>query len=704
MTLKATTTTMMMRTRRKTRENDDDDDEEEEDYWYRALKNNNNNNSNMSNDDANTNIATGRLQLASLGLRKIPESLSSSFVLGVGKIQILDVSGNVFRDAVRFFSSPNDASKYPQSYSRRNHSLLSNVRCLNVSKNKHLTGILDLHLFKNLKYLDASETRIGKSVRRGETVLPKRLERVKLDACGWLGGGELEEKEVQEIERENLFAKRATGGEKAILLPNLTHVSLENNGLGPDVPDLTTTGLFANAQCLNLKNNAISSLSKAQERMRYMERLETIDLSSNDISVVAEFRFLGDECFFPRLEHVCVADNPLVLRSQHYEYDHVAAIAFAFGKNRRLQSVDGAPVSSESREIASTMLFRDDSGLAMNALYENLYLNASDENARFLGNYLRDVCARFYAERWRKKDRKGHAGGGRGNGDANGLFSVSTFVPSEKVDANGEAPSFPARERQTQILEDVSTMPSSSWRKNSDVPLEVAAETFSTPAANRTLKFNSPSPTHASSPTALRSSLKKQRAKSPASTGASPVSEAKTNSTQASSYKTARSEDLSSDDDDFSAYYHRSPLDEDKEEAHLGNVNDSRRKVHKNQRRAARKSVSFKVMLEDDDVLEDFYSPSAHFRSSYDPATDEYSNPQSSPYSSSVSESPVADELLEAKREMHRAVQRAMEDATPERLRFARIKVRKLVEMKQKAMRYFNANAAPSSPPHPREF
>ena len=95
---------MMMtttRTRRKTRENDDDDDEE--DYWYRALKNNNKNNEKKSNDDANANIATGRLQLASLGLRKIPESLSSSFVVGVGKIQILDVSGNVFRDAVRFF-------------------------------------------------------------------------------------------------------------------------------------------------------------------------------------------------------------------------------------------------------------------------------------------------------------------------------------------------------------------------------------------------------------------------------------------------------------------------------------------------------------------------------------------------------------------------------------------------------------------------
>jgi hypothetical protein len=112
--------------------------------------------------------------------------------------------------------------------------------------------------------------------------------------------------------------------------------------------------------------------------------------------------------------------------------------------------------------------------------------------------------------------------------------------------------------------------------------------------------------------------------------------------------------------------------------------------VHKNQRRAARKSVSFKVMLEDDDVLEDFYSPPTHFRSSYEAGADErYSNPRSSPHSS-VSESPVADELLEAKREMHWAVQRAMEDATPERLRFARIKVRKLVEMKQKAMQYFN--------------
>ena len=131
----------MMRTRRKTRENNDNGrDDDDEDYCYHALKNNNNNKSN----DANNNLA-GRLQLASLGLRKIPESLSSSFVLGVGKIQILDVSGNLFRDAVRFFSSPKDASKYPQSYSQHNHSLLLNVRCLNVSKNKHLTGILDLN-------------------------------------------------------------------------------------------------------------------------------------------------------------------------------------------------------------------------------------------------------------------------------------------------------------------------------------------------------------------------------------------------------------------------------------------------------------------------------------------------------------------------------------------------------------------------------
>jgi len=643
----------------------------------------------------------GRILLSSLGLRKIPLNL----LFGVTNLQIIDLSGNLLRDRVRFFSSPSSSPSPP----RNSHSLFSNVRYLNVSKNKHLTAIVDLHLFKNLKYFDASETRIGKSVRRGETVLPKRVERVKLDGCGWMDGCEIEEEETKAIERENFFARRVTGTNAAVFLPNLTNVSLENNGLGPEVPDLTTTGLFANAKCVNLRNNAISLLSEAGERMRYMDRLETIDLSSNDISVVAEFRFLGDERLFPRLEHVCVADNPLVLRSEYYEYDHVAALAFAFGDSR-LKSVDGVPVSSQSREIASAMLFRDDSGLAMDALYENLYLNASDENARFFGNYLRDVCARYHAERARKKDRKRRAGEG-GDGHANGLFSISTFVPSprgaafdekdgkkddqedneiEKVDGRVET-SLSARESQKQTLEDAST-PSSSMRKNDNAQLEVAG-TFSTPSANRTLQFNSPSPTHTSSPTtALRSSLKKQKAKSPTS-GTSPVSEAKTNSTQASSYKTARSEDFSSgdeDEDDFSAYYHRSPLEEDKEAVGLENASSSRRKVHKNQRRAARKSVSFKVMLEDDDVLEDFYSPPTHFRSSYEAGADErYSNPRSSPHSS-VSESPVADELLEAKREMHRAVQRAMEDATPERLRFARIKVRKLVEMKQKAMQYFN--------------
>jgi len=642
----------------------------------------------------------GRILLSSLGLRKIPLKL----LFGVTNLQIIDLSGNLLRDRVRFFSSPSSSPSSPHN----SHSLFSNVRYLNVSKNKHLTAIVDLHLFKNLKYFDASETRVGKSVRRGETVLPKRVERVKLDGCGWVDGCEIEEEETKAIERENFFARRVTGTNAAVFLPNLMHVSLENNGLGPDVPDLTTTGLFANAKCVNLRNNAISSLSEAGERMRYMDRLETIDLSSNDISVVAEFRFLGDERLLPRLEHVCVADNPLVLRSEYYEYDHVAALAFAFGDSR-LKSVDGVPVSSQSREIASAMLFRDDSGLVMDALYENLYLNASDENARFFGNYLRDVCARYHAERARKKYRKRRAGEG-GDGHANGLFSISTFVPSPRgaafdekddqeddqedneieVDAHVET-SLSARESQKQTLEDVST-PSSSMRNNDSAQLEVAG-TFSTPSANRTLQFNSPSPTHTSTPTTtLRSSLKKQKAKSPTS-GTSPVSEAKTNSTQASSYKTARSEDFSSgdeDEDDFSAYYHRSPLEEDKEAVDLENANSSRRKVHKNQRRAARKSVSFKVMLEDDDVLEDFYSPPTHFRSSYEAGADErYSNPRSSPHSS-VSESPVADELLEAKREMHRAVQRAMEDATPERLRFARIKVRKLVEMKQKAMQYFN--------------
>ena len=666
-----------------------------------------------------------RLQLASLGLRKLPRSVWASFLkVGIGKnLVVVDISQNALRGAVRFFPalSSSSSSSSSSSTSRKrtsSSSPLSNVRYLNVSGNRHLTAIVDLHEFKNLEYFDASETKIGKSVRKGETILPRRVERVKLDACGWIGSCEIEEEEIKAKERENIFAMRMLrgggGGGDAGFLPNLTHVSLENNGFGPDVPDLTTTGIFSKAKCVSLKNNAISLLSNAGERMRYMERLETIDLSSNDISVIAEFRFLGDEGTFPRLRHVSVADNPLVLRSQHYEYDHIAALVFAFG-NCRLKTVDGVPVSSESRKIASTMLFRDDSGLAMDALYENLYLNASDENACFLGNYLRDVCARFYTERSMKKDRKRREGGG---GNANGLFSFSTFVPSPlgavvvatdnkdeeegkqsregivKVDAALE--DFPDRQ-QGQTLEDVST-PSSSHRKNGNASLEVA-ETFSTPAANRTLMFNSPSLKQTPSPAALRSSLKKQKTKSPAST--SPVSEAKTNSTQASSYKTARSENLSSDDDDFSAYYHRSPLDEDIE-VDLENENSSRRRVHhhrKTERGSQRKSVSFKVMLEDDDVFEDFYLPPSHFHSPpnmFDFGTDErYTNPHSSPaeHPSSVSESPVADELVEAKREMHSAVQKAMEDATPERLRFARIKVRKLVEMKQKALQYFNPSS-----------
>ena len=676
-------------------------------------------------DEKNTTTTTkypqgvARLQLASLGLRKLPRSFWASLKVGIGKnLVVVDISQNALRGAVRFFPALSSSSSSSSSRKRTSSSSpLSNVRYLNVSGNKHLTAIVDLHEFKNLEYFDASETKIGKSVRKGETILPRRVERVKLDACGWIGSCEIEEEEIKAKERENIFAMRMLrggGGGDADFLPNLTHVSLENNGFGPDVPDLTTTGIFSKAKCVSLKNNAISLLSNAGERMRYMERLETIDLSSNDISVVAEFRFLGDEGTFPRLQHVCVADNPLVLRSQHYEYDHIATLVFAFG-NCRLKTVDGVPVSSESRKIASTMLFRDDSGLAMDALYENLYLNASDENACFLGNYLRDVCARFYSERSMKKDRKRREGGG---GNANGLFSFSTFVPSplgavvvatdnkdeeegkqnregiEKVDAALE--DFPERQ-QGQTLEDVST-PSSSHRKNGNASLEVA-ETFSTPAANRTLMFNSPSLKQTPSPAALRSSLKKQKTKSPAST--SPVSEAKTNSTQASSYKTARSENLSSDDDDFSAYYHRSPLDEDIE-VDLENENSSRRRVHhhhKTERGSQRKSVSFKVMLEDDDVFEDFYLPPSHFHSPpnmCDFGTDErYTNPHSSPaeHPSSVSESPVADELVEAKREMHSAVQKAMEDATPERLRFARIKVRKLVEMKQKALQYFNPSS-----------
>ena len=33
------------------------------------------------------------------------------------------------------------------------------MRYLNVSGNRHLTAIVDLHEFKNLEYFDASETR-----------------------------------------------------------------------------------------------------------------------------------------------------------------------------------------------------------------------------------------------------------------------------------------------------------------------------------------------------------------------------------------------------------------------------------------------------------------------------------------------------------------------------------------------------------------
>ena len=58
------------------------------------------------------------------------------------------------------------------------------MRYLNVSGNRHLTAIVDLHEFKILEYFDESETKIGKSVRKGETILPRRVERVKLDACG----------------------------------------------------------------------------------------------------------------------------------------------------------------------------------------------------------------------------------------------------------------------------------------------------------------------------------------------------------------------------------------------------------------------------------------------------------------------------------------------------------------------------------------
>ena len=75
------------------------------------------------------------------------------------------------------------------------------MRYLNVSGNRHLTAIVDLHEFKNLEYFDASETKIGKSVRKGETILPRRVERVKLDACGWIGSCEIEEEHTTRVYR-----------------------------------------------------------------------------------------------------------------------------------------------------------------------------------------------------------------------------------------------------------------------------------------------------------------------------------------------------------------------------------------------------------------------------------------------------------------------------------------------------------------------
>ena len=164
---------------------------------------------------------------------------------------------------------------------------------------------------------------------------------MKLDACGWIGSCEIEEGEIKAKERENIFAMRMLrgggGGGDADFLPNLTHVSLENNGFGPDVPDLTTTGIFSKAKCVSLKNNAISLLSNAGERMRYMERLERLTSPRTIFQLSRSFGSSATSTF-PRLRHVCVTDNPLVLRSQHYEYSHIAALVFAFG-NCRLKTV-----------------------------------------------------------------------------------------------------------------------------------------------------------------------------------------------------------------------------------------------------------------------------------------------------------------------------------------------------------------------------
>ena len=704
------------------------------------------------------------IKWAKLGLHKINMNTTDGFQ----SLVVLELSDNEFKGRARF------------GFSR-----LGNLRKLDLSGNKKLESISDLHHLVNLRFLDLSRTNVGVSVRNGTTSLPRTLETLKMNSCSIVGGFcDDDECDEEEVLIQQVFST-------SLSLPNVHTLMLNDNMLGPDLPDLRAACF--NAKSVSLRNNEISSLRFARDLLP--RELEHLDLTANDISLVTEFRYLGggDEFVddydydiyssnsiglqnqyrkrgipstttispnvmnrrfraFQRLERIDVCDNPLELRAKHYEYDYIAMLCFA---SSRLKRVDGLPISQESQDIAATMLFRDDFGLVMESLYFNLYLNACDANAWALGRYLKDVCVRFRTKEKQKNERSLH-----GAASANGLFSVSTFVPSrleevleeelvekdvnlrvvvpttektiieeeeviveeeeivedddneveddakeekeekeeeeeeEEEDGLVEFPERPTlmaengenntnnnNNSRTTLLDD-STSSSGGGnvsRLSHDTSLE-AADNFLTPGANRALLFGSPIRTP------IRSSLKKKN-HSPS------YSEAKTNSTQASSYKTARSEDLS-DSDDFSAYYHHNPLhEEDDDQERLFASSPSNESQSKNEKRRKSKSVSFKIMLEEGDVLENFYSPPKSLNSRgggryYSPG---HAGSPADP--SSVSESPhspARDELDMIKRDMHHAVQRAVDDPTPERLRFARDRVKKLVQMKQKALSYYS--------------
>ena len=107
--------------------------------------------------------------------------------VGIGKnLVVVDISQNALRGAVRFFPalSSSSSSSSSSSTTRKktsSSSPLSNVRYLNVSGNRHLTAIVDLHEFKNLEYFDASrdENREEREERRDDIAEESRAGEVR---------------------------------------------------------------------------------------------------------------------------------------------------------------------------------------------------------------------------------------------------------------------------------------------------------------------------------------------------------------------------------------------------------------------------------------------------------------------------------------------------------------------------------------------